>query len=1011
MKWLNFFIERPVTATVVNLMLIISGLLAFRGLLIDEYPSIVVPKLSVETTYNNASTETIEKEITSPIEEKLSLIEGVERITSESRAGHSSVHLQFSPGISMDRASMQVNEQLTRISARLPKDAQQPRINRGGAGRPIFYLSVKSSQLSGADLTHFTSTHIKNHFQGIDGLAEVKVWGPPYIMSIELDALALHNQKINPAQIVDVLKKNELLLQAGKLRSGEPISLDVVAKNAQDYERMIIGNNEGAPVYLGDVSRVRLAQDNQDEKFRVDGQNAVLIALTKASDGNILEVTDAVNTIIPKVNEELRGVAEVFIESDKSIFVRESLKTIYRTIAEACVLVLLIIFFFLRHIRATLIPLVTIPISLCATFLALKIFGLSINTITLLAMVLAVGLVVDDAIVVLENIFRYREKGFSALDAAKKGAQEIGFAIIAMTCTLMSVFLPLVFVTDITGTLLREFAITLASAVFFSGIVALTLSPLMCATLLKKEPKENALGRAIERFIVWLEASYMKILHILFVQRKFMYGFLALIIALGGFVYHKLESDLVPKEDRGIIGASIPDIPGLDSDAMDPYVDRVEQIFLARPEVLRTLTSISEGQNHVIAILKPWNERKKHSEIIVDEIRKEVMELPLEVYPWSDNIGLDALHDYSNGDSSVVVAIKSSKSYAEIEAIATALSTRLGAGSVLKDVHTDLNMNQKSIAIDLNREYLAALGIEEKNISIAVQVFSDKMQSSEFKLEGQRYAVYLSSALKSDDFDLIYLTTKDGIQVPLSTVADIHYGVQSPLLKHLNQMRAAKVLANLSDTTSLSDARNYLNSIVPEVVPSDMNVTYEGALGMQEKSSRTFALLFLAGLMFIFAIMAIQFEGIIDPLIILFTVPFACVGGTLMLWIMGSGTNLYTQVGMLTLIGLITKHGILLTEFVVNKRREHKELTSAIFEAARLRFRPIIMTTAAMVLGALPLILSSGAGFESRAAIGTVIVGGMIFGTILTLFVLPAAIYSVHSLRDLWLNKRAKRQS
>lgn len=1011
MKWINFFIERPVTATVINCMLIISGLLAFRGLLVDEYPHIVVPKLSVETTYNNASTETVEKEITGPIEEKLALIEGLERISSESRAGHSSVHLQFMAGISMDRASMQVNEQLTRMSGRLPKEAQQPRINRGGAGRPIFYLSVKSSKLSGADLTHFAYTHIKNHFQGIDGLAEVKVWGPPYIMSIELDPLALHNQKISPHKIVEVLKKNELLLQAGQTKSGEPISLDVVAKNAQDYENMIIGSNATAPVYLGDVAQIRLTEDTKEEKFRVDGQNAVLIALTKASDGNILEVTDAITKVIPKVNEDLRGLAEVHIESDKSIFVRESLKTIYKTIIEACILVLLIIFLFLRHLRATLIPLVTIPISLCATFLALKIFGLSINTITLLAMVLAVGLVVDDAIVVLENIFRYREQGLNALEAAKKGAEEIGFAIIAMTCTLMSVFLPLVFVADITGTLLREFAITLASAVFFSGIVALTLSPLMCATLLKKEPHENALGRAIERCIIWLEVSYEKVLRKLFVQRKIMYAVLGVIIAGGGFIYQRLESNLVPKEDRGIIGASIPDIPGYDADTMDPYVDQVEQIFLARPEVLRTLTSISEGSNHVIAILKPWHERKKHAETIIDEIRKEIKELPLEVYPWSDNIGLEALQDDSNGDSSIVVAIRSTKSYQDIEAVASLLSSKISVDGILKDAHSDLNMNQKSIAIDLKPEALASLGIDEKSISIAVQTFSDRMQPSEFKLDGHRYSVYLSSASKTEDLNLIYLATKSGIQVPLSTVAHIERHVQAPVLKHLNQMRAAKVLANQGDETSLSDAKNYLDSIIPQIVPSDMNITYEGALGMQEKSSKTFALLFLAGLVFIFAIMAIQFEGVIDPLIILFTVPFACIGGALMLWIVGSGTNLYTQVGMLTLIGLITKHGILLTEFVVNQRRQNIGLETAIFEAARLRFRPIVMTTAAMVLGALPLITSSGAGVESRAAIGTVIVGGMVFGTLLTLFVLPAAIYSVHSLRDLWLNKRAGRQS
>ncbi|MCA9508132.1 MAG: efflux RND transporter permease subunit [Myxococcales bacterium] len=999
MKWTNFFIERPVTAVVVNIMLVISGLLAFKGLLIDEYPRIIVPKLSVETSYSNASTETIEKEITTPIEEKLSLVEGLEKISSESRAGHSKIHLWFSPKISMDRAFIQVNEQVSRISGKLPKEADPPRINRSGGGEPFLYLTVKSSALMGAELTHFTSTHIKNSFQGIDGLAEVKVWGPPYIMSVVLDPLAMHNQNIEPAQIVEVLKKNELLLQAGQTKSGQPIDLDVVARNPSDYEQMIIGNNSGAPVYLGDIAQIRLMDDDQEGIFRVDGQRAILIALVKASDANVLEVTKAVKKIIPKVNRDLRGKAHVYIESDKSIFVSESLKTIYKTIIEACILVLLIIFLFLRHVRATLIPLVTIPISLCATFLALKIFGLSINIISLLAMVLAVGLVVDDAIVVLENIFRYREQGLSALEAAKKGTQEIGFAIIAMTLTLMSVFLPLIFVSDITGALLREFAITLAAAVFFSGIVALSLSPLMCAKLLQKPAHENSIGRTILAGIIWLEKTYALLLHRFFNHQKIVYACLAVVIVCGAFVYQKLDSNLIPKEDRGIIGASIPDIPGFDSDDMDTYVDQVEQLFLSRSEVLKTLTSINEGYSHVIAILKPWKERKKHAETIVEEIRDEVKQLPLAVYPWSDNIGLDALQDDSNSDSSIVVAIKSPKSYVEIERIASALSERFGNDGILKDAHSDLNMNQLSIAVVLKREALTQLNISEKNISMALQTMSDRMRASSFNLEGQSYSVYLSSSSQVKDLELVYLSTKNGTQVPLSTVANIDYRVQAPTLRHLNQMRTAQVLANLSDSTSLSDARNYLDKTIPDIVPADMSVSYEGALGMQERSSKTFALLFLAGLIFIFAIMAIQFEDIIDPLIILLTVPFACIGGAFLLWVMGEGTNLYTQLGMLTLIGLITKHGILLTEFVSSKRKIGVDLKSAVFEAARLRFRPIIMTTAAMVLGALPLIISSGAGSEARRAIGIVIVGGLTFGTLLVLFVLPISIYSVYSLR------------
>lgn len=1008
MKWLNFFIDRPVASSVINLMMVICGLLALNGLLVDEYPQVIVPRLTIKTSYRNASALTVEKEITGPLEEALALVEGLDSLSSESKSGESEIRLQFASGVSMDRAVMQANEQISRIKARLPEDVEMPQVMRGSGdeGDAIFYLSVKSNTLGGAALKHFANTHIKSHFQGIEGAAEVQVWGPEYAMDIELDERALYDQKVSPAQIANVLKNNELLLQAGTLSSNEPINLDVVAKNASDYERLVVGMNGDAPVLLGDVAKIELLEDSRDFRLRIDGQNAVILAITKASDGNILNITDAIRAMIPKVNEEIHGIARVSIEADKSLFVRESLKTIYKTIFEACVLVLLIIFLFLRHIRATLVPLVTIPISLIATFFALKIFGLSINTITLLAMVLAVGLVVDDAIVVLENIFRYREQGFSAMESARKGAQEIGFAIIAMTFTLISVFMPLVFVADITGVILREFAITLASAVFFSGIVALTLSPLMSAYLLKKTPQENRFSLAIEKFIKNIERGYAWLLGKLFAQRRFMYLALLFILALGVFLYQRLSSDLLPKEDRGLIGAFIPQVPGFDLDDLEPYQAQVEHIFIEQPEVERTITFAFPGGVQVVSILRPWHERAVHAEEVVERIRKLTSTIPtIMAGPWSDNIGLAALRDSSQENASVAVAIKSAKSYEEIEAAAQKLSEALQKDDFLKDARSDLNMSQKAFGVEVNREAMAALGIDEKSLSQALQTFSDRMRPSEFKLEGQRYNVYLESSTPVDDLSMIYVSTKDGEQVPLATVAEVRREVQAPVLKHLNQMRSATVFANLSPKTSLQEARIYLDEMVKKHVPQDMVVSYEGALAMQEKTSQTFFMLFLAGLIFIFAVMAIQFEGIIDPLIILVTVPLAGVGGVILLFLTNTGTNLFTQVGMLTLIGLITKHGILLTEFVTHHQKEGMDLKEAIFKAAAWRFRPIVMTTAATVLGALPLIISSGAGVEARASIGIVIVGGMIFGTILTLFVLPAVIYSVHSFKQTIRNK------
>lgn len=1007
MKWINFFIDRPVTATVINLMLVVCGILAFRGMVVDEYPRIIVPKIKVHTGYSNASAETVEKEITGPIEEAMSLVEGVETIASSSRNGASEVRLRFVPTVSMDRAVMQVSEQLARITAQLPKEADPPQIKRGDdEGSAFMFLGVKSKELTGSALTHFTKTHIKNHFQGIEGVAEVEVMGAPHAIVISLDSLAMHSMQVGVAQIVKVLKENEQLLQAGRMRSNEPISLDNVAKDEEDYRRMIVGLNAEVPVRLGDVAKVNLVDDDKEQKIRVDGQNAVLIPISKAPDGNNLAVADAVTKMVDKVNQEIRGKAVVSIESDHSVFVRASLETIFRTIFEACALVILIIFLFLRHLRATLVPLVTIPISLMATFFAMKMFGLSINTITLLAMVLAVGLVVDDAIVVLENIFRYREQGLSSFEAAKKGASEIGFAIIAMTITLMSVFLPLAFVSDITGVILREFAVTLAAAVFFSGIVALTLSPMMSAYLLKAHIKEGPISKKVEDGIKAVERGYQRFLTAIFDKRIYVFASVFVLVVGGIFLYRGLVSDLLPKEDRGIIGAHIPLVPGFDLDDMEPYVGRVEQIFLQQEGIERSLVIGFSNGVQVVSVLKPWADRKEHAEKVVESIREAVASIPtVDVYPWSWNVGLSALADGSHDRADIVVALKSVGTYEDLEVVATKLAEKMRQDGVLIDSRSDLNMNQKAFSIKMLREPVAALGIDEKSVSLTLQAYADRVRASAFRLDGQRYHVYLEPDKPTEDLNSIYIGTKSGESVPLSTVARVKNEVQAPVLKHLNQMRTAHVLASLGPASSLSEAKEYLDKVVEEIVPKEFSVSYEGAIAMQKKSGQTFLLLFFAGLVFIFAVMAIQFEGIIDPLIILFTVPLACIGGVLILWMTKNGTNLYTQVGMLTLIGLITKHGILLTEFVSTQRRE-MPLREAVFLAAKLRFRPIVMTTAATVLGALPLVLSRGAGVEARASIGLVIVGGMIFGTALTLFVLPLAIYSVHSIKDRIVHNR-----
>lgn len=1001
MKWLEYFIKRPITAIIINLMLMFLGLLALPQLLIDEYPRIVVPKIKIETAYYNASAATVEKEITDLIEEAMSKVMGVQSISSHSSAGLSEVKIKFLETVSMDQAFMQVSEQLSRIAPHLPAEADNPAIKRSTSDSGAFlYLGVMSKELSGSALTHMAFTKIRNYFQAIDGVASVDVYGAPYLVNITLDTLAMHNAKIGPHDVSKVLKEHELLLQAGQMPSTESINLNSLAKKPEDYAKMIIKVNHDLPIRLGDIARIELSDDDKSSKIRVNGQNAILIAITKAPDANSLALTKDIYHMVNKINQELDGSALLSIESDNSLFIRASLSGISKTIAEACILVILIIFLFLRQLKATLVPMVTIPISLIATFLALKFFGLSINTITLLAMVLAVGLVVDDAIVVLENIFRFREQGFSPLDAAIKGSQEIALAIIAMTITLMSVFLPLAFVNNMTGIILREFAITLSCAVFFSGIVALTLSPMMCAYLLKRHHNHHKYAHMIENAITKIELYYARLLPLVLHHRRIVFMLMFIMLSAGLYLYQKLPKDLLPKEDRGLMGAFIPTIAGHDLDDMEPYVALVEDIWLKHNDVDHIITmGFSRGMN-VIAILKPYKDRANHAEKILAKIKEEVSHIAsADIYPWSLDSGLEILQDDSHDNAQVVIALKSTGSYQDLYNIAQNLVAAINQDQVLVNARADLEINKNAYSIKPLQKEMSYLGIDEKMISLSLQTFSYRARVSEFKLEGQRYKVYLQPDIISDDLNSIYVVPKNGDPVPLLTIAKVSKEVEAPTLKHLDKMRVAHVLASLQQGQSLSEAKTYLDSIIKKH-SQGVSVAFQGMMAEQNKANNTFLLLFFAGLVFIFAIMAIWFESLIDPIIILVTVPFALIGGVIAIWLSNSSINLYTQVGFLTLIGLITKHGILLTAFISQQQKLGIPLTEAIFKGCSLRFRPIIMTTAATILGALPLILSKGAGVEARSSIGLVIIGGMIVGTVLTLFVLPSAIFSIHTLKN-----------
>ncbi|MBN0988520.1 efflux RND transporter permease subunit [Amphritea pacifica] len=994
-------IKRPVLATVMSLLILLVGAVSYDRLTVREYPKIDVPVVTVETNYPGASSSIIETQVTQIIEDSLSGIEGVDYISSVSRSGKSQITVTFKLTRDPDDAASDVRDRVGRVRGALPDDVEEPITAKTEAdAQPVFWLALSSDNHSMMEISQIADKMVKDPLQTVDGVANVMLFGDRrFAMRIWLDPARMAAYQVIPQDIENALRSQNVEIPAGRIESDQR-EFSVLAKTdlntVGQFEDIIIRNDNNYAVRVRDVARVEIAPEDERRKSRFKGKSAVALGVVKQSTANPLDVSNGIQERLPQITAALPEGVNVEIAYDSSIFISESIKSVFKTIFEASVLVIAVIFFFLRNLRATLIPVITIPLSLIGSFALMLAMGFSINTLTLLAMVLAIGLVVDDAIVMLENIYRHVEEGLSPIQAAFKGSKEIGFAVIATTLTLVAVFAPVAFTPGRTGKLFTEFALTLAGGVLVSGFIALSLSPMMCSRLLHHEKRHSAIFNLIEGWILGLTNGYQSLLKK--VLRSRLLAVLIMAVSLGGagLLYTKLPQELAPVEDRGTILAMSISPDGASVDYVDRYAKQVEGMIAKQPSGNRYFTIVgfpTETNSMTFLGLKPWDERTQKQQSIVAELTPQL-------FGGVTGTMSFAMNPPSLGQSfvsrPVEFIIKSNTDYAELKTISDQLMARIlkNPGFVQPDI--DLKLNKPELSLNVNRDKASEMGLDINLIGRSIETYMASRNVTRFKKEGEQYDVILqvepSQRRSPSDLSNLYLRTNDNTMVQLSSVVDINESVAPKELNHFDKMKSVKFQAILAPGYSLKQALDFLEQQMAEISPETLYDFGGQSREFKESGSGLMVTAILA-LIFTFLVLAAQFESFRNPMIIMLSVPPALFGGLFALYFSGGSLSIYSQIGLITLIGLITKHGILIVEFANQLQDQGRELQEAIIESATMRLRPILMTTGAMVLGTVPLAVAFGAGAESRQQIGWVIVGGLTFGTLLTLFIVPT-VYS-----------------
>ena len=997
MAFTDPFIRRPVLASVISLLIVLLGFQAFNSLVIRQYPQMESALITVTTAYPGANAETIQGYITQPLQQSLASAEGVDYMTSVSQQNLSVISVYARIGADTDRLYTELLSQANSVKNQLPQNAEDPVLNKQAAdSTALMYISFYSEQLTNPQITDYLSRVIQPKLATLPGMAEAEILGNQvFAMRLWLDPVKLAAYGLSASDVNEAVRKYNFLSAAGEVKGQyvvTSINADTELKTPEAFAAIPLKTRGDSRVLLGDVARVEMGAESYNAISSFDGIPSVYIGVKGTPSANPLDVISEVRKIMPQIESQLPPSLKVTIAYDATRFIQASIDEVVKTLAEAVVIVIVVVFLFLGSLRSVLIPVVTIPLSIIGVMFFMQTMGYSINLLTLLAMVLAIGLVVDDAIVVVENIHRHIEEGKTPFQAAIDGAREIAMPVVTMTITLAAVYAPIGFLQGLTGALFQEFALTLAGAVLISGIVALTLSPMMCSRLLRHEENPTGLAHRLDLLFDRLKVRYQRALHGTLNTRPVVLVFAVIVLGLIPVLLKFTESELAPEEDQGIIFmmASSPQTANLDY--LNAYTDQFLEIFKSFPEYyswfqINGFNGVQSGIGGFL--MKPWDERERTQMEVLPLVQAKIDKIPgLQVFGFN----LPSLPGTGEGLPFQFV-INTANDYESLLQVAERIKQKAEASGKFAFLDIDLAFDKPEIVVDIDREKAAQMGVSMEDLGVTLATLLGESEINRFTIEGRSYKVIaqVEQAYRDNPGWLsnYYVKNDRDEMLPLSTLIEVHDRARPTQLSQFQQLNAATIQG--FPIVSMGEAIDTLRSIAQEEAPQGFTFDYAGASRQYIQEGTALYTTFALALAVIFLVLAAQFESFRDPLVILVTVPLSICGALVPLFLGLSSMNIYTQVGLVTLIGLISKHGIMIVEFA-NQLRQERGLSrrEAVEEAAAIRLRPVLMTTAATVFGMVPLILASGAGAVSRFDIGMVIATGMTVGTVFTLFVLPA---------------------
>lgn len=998
-------IKRPVVALVASIIVVLIGLLSFGRLPVREYPSIDTPIVTVQTSYRGASAEVVESKITEPLEKEIASIDGIRTLRSESREESSNITVEFTLDRDVDEAANDVRDRVSRARGRLPDEIEEPTITKADAdATPVITLSFNSERYSRLEVVEMVERIAIQRIQTIPGVGSVNVRGPRYAMRLWVDSDRLAAYQLTIADVEAALRQQNVEIPGGRIESTArefPVRIEGRMNEVVDFENLVLATRGTYQVKFSDVGRVELGSEDYRSETYFKGVPTVGVQVLRQAQANLLDVANGVKDVIPLIQADMPEGVNVDVGYDSSVFVQRSVNEVYKTLWEASCLVVLMIFLFLRDWRATLVPLVAIPVSIVGAFAIMAALGFSINILTLLALVLAVGLVVDDAIVMLENIYRRIEEGEAPIHAAIFGARQVAFAIIATTLTLAAVFLPVAFQSGQTGRLFYEFGITLAVSVLVSAFVALTLTPMLCSRVLRSkrvggQVQHGWFYRKTEPFFGWLNRLFERTLRGAFrVQGLVLVA--ALVFTIGGFaLYTKLQRELTPVEDRGIFFANLIAPIGATPEYLRLYSYDMEQMILQVPEMDRTFHRTGDGgRAFVFATLKPWEERERKTQEITAELRREFSNTMTGGQAFANPV---RPFGGGRGRSGVQMVLLGSD-FNELQRIGGEFLTAMRESGQFVQPRVDPSPSKPQLDVRIDRDKAADLRVPVAGIASALESLLGGRRVTEFQRGNQQYYVMVQveneRRVTPSDLARLYVRSTDGHLVQLSNVVSWSENTVPESYPHFNRLRAVTLSAQMGDGRTIGDGVAFLESLAREILPVGTTFAWDGETREFVESGNETFMLFGLALLFTFLILAAQFESWIHPLTIFTGVFIALAGGLLVLyctrfWGLPMTDNLFSRFGLIMLIGLVAKNGILIVEFANQLQVEQgKNAVEAAFGSATIRFRPILMTSISTILGAVPIAFASGAGAETRNPMGLVVVGGLTLSTVITLYVIP----------------------